>query len=529
MRRIKEWFDSRITVRFLKIYSWYIVCAAIAMVICVVMQSSVSTINASFKASEETPDEENQSQNVAVYNYYLDFSPSMQGFFSENSNSPMPAVASVLEQVNMDNSSRFFWCADAVVSVNGDRDFYDSMRTEERVVNYYNRLLGNAGNGTTIEQAIENMDLSNIFSGSSFSKENGNLNVIVTDLNFYRNADDLQGHNEKVERFQRALGNAAADMNICVYAITGNFAGKTDDEYEVPPTEDEGDPSDTGNALPEDTIPSIRNTFFIMILSDEDREYERYCQKFEDAMRSEGLEYAGKFELTDNLTGSNPTLQVESQRYESLGMGEKEFVNYADGAFENLPSNGCALQLVSGEVNDTGEAMFNMPLCELELPGYYMSESTGRNDTEIMIETELYRPNQSVPFAQDQYQAFEDADFQRGDAGMYYADGKWYLSANLRLNVNPDVPNAASWYQRAKELIGREYIVMNLKFYLRRPAFSKPDWIASVVYPWTGNGDENVSDAETVIDGIINSKESAYASKSLKGGYLGNIVMYLLY
>ena len=272
----------------------------------------------------------------------------------------------------------------------------------------------------------------------------------------------------------------------------------------------------------------LRNTD-IMILSDEDREYERYCQKFEDAMRSEGLEYAGKFELTDNLTGSNPTLQVESQRYESLGMGEKEFVNYADGAFENLPSNGCALQLVSGEVNDTGEAMFNMPLCELELPGYYMSESTGRNDTEIMIETELYRPNQSVPFAQDQYQAFEDADFQRGDAGMYYADGKWYLSANLRLNVNPDVPNAASWYQRAKELIGREYIVMNLKFYLRRPAFSKPDWIASVVYPWTGNGDENVSDAETVIDGIINSKESAYASKSLKGEYLGNIVMYLLY
>lgn len=514
--------------RCLKIYVGYIISIVLVFILILLVNNFISAIDADFEMSEEINGESSSSSRIA-YNYFLDFSPSMQGFFNENINSDIHTVAEIFEEISAKNeNNRFFWCIDTIVPVSESSTFYQSMKTQTIILDYYQRIVNNStffigtenneegeieNNQNGIIEIIDNIDLSKIFTENYANINDSNvdnLNVIITDMNFLRNESDLENHNRKMENLAKYLGEEAATSNISIYTIMSSYGGIANDE----------------SLFLENINQGMEVIFYLIIFSNNAKRYENYCQQFENALTRAGIVYDNKFELLNHLYDTKQGLKVDLSTYKSLAMITNENLNFANGLFKNLKPNEFAIQLVS---EGTREGNLAMPISEISLPGYYFAETKGLDNTSIDIEVELYRPVYKLfsPM-KNSYEKYEDTTmvFYRS-AGMYYEDEKWYIRMAISLNTNPSVPQSESLNQKLIETINRRYIVMNLKFYMVEPSYLKPDWVDDVTYPYISDG--SILKIGTVIDEIIKNKKSAYRTQSQANRYLGNVVVYILY
>ena len=294
--------------RFLLVYVVYIASIAIAVLFGVLIKHHDSLMKANFTTRDEVESEEPSSGNTrAVYNYFLDYSPSMKGFFSAEVQSDMHTIAEAFEEMNMDNeNNRFFRCTDIVEPISEQNSFYGLMRTSDTLEEYYQNIVENASLPTEtedmesdndnennadlnrIDEAIDKIDLSKIFTENYISEsdtDTGSVNVIISDLNFLKNESDLESHNAKLETLARYLGQEVSDANIGIYAFTTNYIGVQNDE----------------NYRVESTDNTISAVFYLIIFSNNDSAYKRYCEKLENIMTKREVQYIDKFELLDRL------------------------------------------------------------------------------------------------------------------------------------------------------------------------------------------------------------------------------------
>ncbi len=474
-------------------------------------------------------EEEGIGEGNVVYSYFLDFSPSMQGFFYEDLNVGMKYVADAFRQINAENeNNKFYWCRDTIDPVNEASTFYDSMVSDEAIELLYGGMIRNGiltedtGEGdegeeesagqNELEQAIENIDLSRIFTpnymGASDSEEK-HLNVVITDMNFLLNENDITRHNERISTFAAGLGQMTANANISVYAINGNYAGKGNDAFSA----------ERGS--------NISATFYVIIFSNDAGGYSRYCRQFESSVSSEIIQ--NKFEILNRINEGMPSLKIDLNNFFSMDLVRNENLNFANGLFEGLDDNEFAMQLVT---DGTSRGTLAMPVSEVNLSGYYSADTVGLDASKIDMEVELYRRIPRI-MADDTYEIYEDPSLVlQESAGMYYdllgtdVPGRWYLRVNLTLNTHPNVPET-KYLQGILDKLRRKYIVMNLKFYMAEPSFSNPGWVHEARYP--NMADENILNIEKIIDEIIQYKERAYVSRPKTDRYMGNAVIYILY
>lgn len=515
--------------RYLKIYRFYILCVVIMFILSAILNYSISSIDAVFEEPNEVSlEDERVEENNAVYNYFLDFSPSMQGFFDETLDNNMKRVAAIFEDINADNEdNNFYWCRDTIERVAEAGDFYNSMKAQQILENYYESIvrngiedigeedLGNGGedNGD-INKVIDNIDLSNIFItnyADTVNSDSVELHVIITDMNFLKNGDDLEGHNEKISRFAEEIGKRAAGANICIYAIDSNYTGATNDAFSHTRSDNE----------------SV--VFYVIVFSDNNNVYKEYCEQFESAIKS--TQVLGKFELLNDINGEMPILRTDLDIFNSLGLVENKNLNFANGVFKNLDDNEFAVQLVTKE---TRQGTLSMPIAEVNLSGYYSANTLGLDNTKIDMEVELYQSKSRI-FRKDSYELLENTSMVLyQNAGIYYdsfdtADsGHWFLRVNMELDTHPNIQESESMYKKLfLGSVKRRYLVMNLKFYMNEPSFSKPEWISALNYP--NALDENMLNLETVLDKLIQYKQRGYISKPQEDRFLGNAVVYILY
>lgn len=532
MRTNEWWKKGKKVYKFVRIYRWYMLSLLAVFIAACLINEYISSIDAGFEEPAAVSAEESNTISGKVsYNYFLDFSPSMLGFLNEDIDLQMRTIAEIFEQINAGNeNNNFYWCKDEIENVLEASDFYDSMKTSVTLYEKWYEKMGNDETGEEgslgeemsegmvelngLREAIDNIDLSEIFSSGFTGEGNddtGSLNVIVTDLNFMKTAGDEETHNALLGRLARYLGGEAADADVSIYAVDSEFKGITDDEF-----------------VPEwDNQSRIRAQFYLIIYSENTEAYQQYIQQFETLMAGNALSYH-QFEMPDNPGGAVEKFHTELVSYQNLGMIEqKEHINFANSMFENLSGNEFAIQLVSGE-NQNGT--LTMPVSQISLPGYYNADTVGLDNTGIEMEVELYRPlNRFWPFTrQYEYELFDDPGFVlRKGAGLYYDTEQWLLRIDMVLNTRPDIPQPESGYQRFLEKTGRKYFVMNLKFYLTKPSYSRPDWAdESAGLQTTGEGTSNIA---WVMDEVIQAKESRFASHSKENRYMGNEVVYVLY
>ncbi len=504
------------------VYSVYFVSILIAIAILCFVENRISTINADFEPpAENMVGNGDTGGNGIVYNYFLDFSPSMQGFLYEDINTDMRKVADVFEQFNANNEdNRFYWCRDELKPIEAASDFYESMRSDSILNRYYGQIQHGIvptensgeeteedGTGNALKQVIDNIDLSDIFklnNRNALEEGMSDLNVIVTDLNFFRNSSDSERHNQLIDNFAQGLCTAAANSNICIYAVNSNYGGAGLDAYD----------GNRGSAT--------FAFFYVIIFSENESRYVEFCSRFEETM---ALSSVQKFELRNHLNGEASALDGNLATFRALGLGvEKENLNYADGVFQDLGSNEFALQLVTG---DNDSAVFTAPVAEVDFSGYGVADIVGLDDSKIGVEIDLYQ-NKIQSLWRDSYEIYDDPSMVLDkSAGMYYAANKWFLRVNLRIGTYPNVPEPDSWLGRWMTGMRRNHIVMNLRFYMERPSFSMPAWVAETGYPVSGG--EEIHGIEAVIGSVIQHKEEVYATQPLNERYLGNKVIYLLY
>lgn len=506
------------------VYLFYLIAMVIAIALFLFVKKCLSNTDADFEVPiEDAGENASIGSNRVQYNYFLDFSPSMQGFLYEDINTDMKRIADSFEVINAENeNNRFYWCRDNIDMAESASDFYESMRSDGILDRYYGRILrnvsvaGTAGEEGTegeetrneLEQAIDNLDLSNVFTpGFMDTLDEGmdTLNVIITDMNFFRDSRDFEWHNERIESFAHRLQEAAVNADICIYAVESNYVGMARDAYD----------GSRGN--------STSTLLYVIVFSENEGKFVDFCSRFEKAME---LSRVQKFELRNHINGVAPILDGDLAAFRALDLEiTKENLNYANGVFKNLDSNELALQLV---IDNTTSAVFAAPIAEVDFSGYGVPATMGLDDSKVSVEIDLYQNKIQSPW-RSSYEAYEDtAMILDKSAGMYYAVDKWFLRVNLTMSTHPKVSEPDTWYERMLTGMRRNYIVLNLKFYMESPSFTVPDWIANVGYVNIDNAEE-VHTIGMVIDSLMQYKKERYAALPLSDRYLGNKVIYLLY
>lgn len=515
MKRLKEGIK-----RFCLMYHWYIIFLAVAAGLAIFSFFGTKPIKASFSENSTTAEETQDNRRVR-YKYFLDYSPSMKGFFNMDVNSVMHTLADIFQDLNRDNEeNQFFRCMDIIDTVPDATTFYGYMKSQEGLEEYYTRAAnniqlpadmntdesndeGNAAVNVT-DQIISNIDLTKIFTENYTSESDtsvDDLHVIITDMNFLANEADWEEHNERMDALAKYLRQEAVGCNICIYAINSNFSGIANDAAIYSNGSD---------------ITSVM--FYLIIFSDSENAYKKYCKQMEENFTTSGVTYVGKFELLNRLRDTNEILSVDLNAYKGLGVIEKQNINFANALFTDLKSNEFAVQLVS----EGGSCILNMPVSTITIPGYYNMTQDGYDDTELDIEVETYYP-QSKLIGDDTYELYDETPIVLGEsARMYLYDEQWYIKINLNLNPAPDISRKSNITN-----IKLRYLVLNANIYMAEPSFSKPDWLDHVTT--SQRYDSQMLHIDTVVEEIMQGKAESYASKSKDERYLGNVVIYVLY
>ena len=294
---------------FLRRYGFNILSIIVVTAFIMLLQISILTYKSNYKPEEIVTATENESTINTVYHYYLDFSPSMEGFFKEGINSSMGSVSDALKEMNAaGNEKEFFCCSDRVVAVE-ENVLYENMENISGIRAYYNEIISSTGmnpeeeiDTENIKEAINKIDLAEIFywgyeENKRYETGKESLNVIITDLNFKKSNMDEEN---PISDFARYFGEKCAESNVAVYQIYSRFAGITSDEYEW---NIEGDVEyETSDEL---------KPFFVFVESQNYSAYADFISKLDLKLNELGIDTSKKYELLNRVSDKKVELKID--------------------------------------------------------------------------------------------------------------------------------------------------------------------------------------------------------------------------
>lgn len=448
---------------------------------------------------QETPKTDTEKEfHDMEYRFYLDLSPSMGGFLWEEINSSMAVAANIFPRFNrLGQEERFYFCTDKIKSVDEEKFYAGMAGIEEFRDNYLETLLvedPGEGDGEKIEEQIKGtidaIDLSDIFNrryddGMAYREGRGDLNLIITDLNFMKEGNE-DSQKELSGKFADTLAKAAERCDISIYQIFSRFAGDAIDSVRIYDT------------VPDDIEDSC---FYMIIFSENSPEYQRFIEYMEKEFVEAGVDISRKFELLNSFSPPIESLVIDRENLLELDLIEKKNLNFDNGSFKHLMSNAMGMRLVKGQ----GTASLDMCVAPIAIPGYYDAEKTDHSKIEANVQ--VYKP---IGWRQYEEDSGSRVIISKG-AGLEWVEEKLYL--RLRLEIDPDAVKPSF-----KRLLGMEFLVLDIQFFMREPAYSLPGWL-----------EEDGPEIRDIFWGIAERKATVYKEQRLSDRYLGSMVIYIVY
>jgi hypothetical protein len=465
-------------------YKLYIAFALGVTAACVGACYGMMQTNADYKPENLPIRDQETSDNSSIFELenriYLDFSPSMEGFFRGNVNGTMDALVGALRNLNENSQNQhFYWCADQIVPVSAPYQFYMSMQDEEAIENYYHDLLDSVessdwqvneigeenarerDNGDEFKNILSRINLSDLFTSrysdnQAYTVDEKSLNIIISDMNF-RMEEGTQGverQESRMDEFASRLSDKTSGSNVCIYNLYSDFYGSITDEFDL-----ESDDNNQNRG---------RRSFFVIIIASNDSIYEQCINALESQFLREKIDCSDKFELKKNPLNGLDNLQIDFNRYKGKNWIDRQNLNCDNQSFIGLNDNAIGLRLVTGQGIT---ASLDMPLAVLELPGYRNSVDAADDDTtEIELETKVFYPHGGG------YKEYDENRIVRySQAGLKLLENEWYLTTQMELDttLHPSFPFVRRCLQK------QPYYVIDLRFFLNKPSYSIPQWIDS--------------------------------------------------
>lgn len=496
---------------------------------------SIRIQNASFEPERSEENSPSEGLLGVSYNYYLDFSPSMSGFFVEGLNSDMFRLNEVLKELNSYyQSTRFYRCTSAVEPLSDATSFYNSMTQETNLQNVFYEAVSD---GTIVEK-IRELDLTSIWTdrytdGDIYHSGKGNVNIIITDMNFRENESDEAGYSARIDDFADVIGEAAKNANIHIYNLHSAFSGSLSDEYYILPDEESVESVDQLSG--EKSVEPVSTNeyegmrpFFLIVVSDDNEAYTSYIRELEHSMGEHQIDFSENFELVNNVAQAVGDREVDLQYYVRNNEVTKTGFNFDNNSFENLGDNEIAFQIIKGR--NASEII--MPVLQLQLPGYYYSGDeadslNGIDNTTIGVVSKVYCPNTKwlLPIGIDYQEDTTSEVITYQNAKMFWQQGQLYLQTSLGMN---NTANMSEAQQRLGRWGGRPHFVVYLQFYLETPDYRMPGWIQEISCD-SITSEAKILHIETVFTQIMNQKKNVYATRDASERYLGDVVFYITY
>ncbi len=428
------------------------------------------------------------------YNFYLDFSNSMEGFISGGEN--MQGLAKTLQYVNSNSlgENSFYYYVTDVEECTSDV-FYKYMSEPVEIQQYYQEIQRSAEELAKLEKEI---DLSDIFSDINFSNDESQLNVIITDLNFYYTANGSDKHDELIERFSKRLANAAGNTNIVIYQIVDNYRGKGVDQVDF-----------EGIAAME----SKDASFFLIVFSQNDVAYTDYISRLEQALASERVSCQNRLEIQNNLLKENHTLFVDDSLY-----------NEESNAFLNnfYRNNGYIFQRKSNEMGlflaANGErALFRGNVAPLNIDELVAEGQNAKNESQVTVKTKIHYG----------YSFFDIHEYMGNSpvlvqAGIVQDQKELYLSLNMECGTSVRFPRAL--------FLNKDYFVVELMFFLEKPDYKAPQWAVDIDTE-SGRLDlDRKRGFSNFVELLLTAKEEQFERNATDyEKYLGSLAVYIDY
>ena len=483
----------------------YVAAILIAGISSCILNSQLLSINSAYQSdnlpiSTQTAEEGSSTLDPLSYRLYLDVSPSMWGF--SEGNGVMPSVAQAMRTVSSSiGSSRFsYFRFLSQVEITTETDFIKLMQDSNGIESRFINEQFLEEEGQSLSDAIDpNLIFSDSYGGGEgFNVDNNTVNIIITDLNFLKNAEDKDGHTELLERFTGNIVTYGADGNISIYCISSPHTGLWTDAY-------------APNSAFSSSSPN--SSFFIIILSrSTTATYDRFIQQWEQALMSAGIYTGSKHVLkNDPAAGLEPlTLDRTVIRTDSV----RNSLNWDNQIFRNLPENAVGLRVFKEDGEDDSQlAMLQLPVAQITLPGY----ASGMEDG-ITLEgiTTYVKLSQRTLLGWEEYD--EISPIRSENAALVSRNGQWNLSYEMYLDKNAGVPG-----------ILHKCLLADIRFHLTEVHYSVPEWVQTAY-------DERLSSLEletelvSFFERVNSAKEMYYQNMSdLERGYLGNLLLYINY
>lgn len=488
---------------------WRIIRAYIIIVIVIVITGAGCVryiynwpkINEKYKP-EEIPVSDEVNATLPRYRYYLDFSPSMEGFIA-SSEGGMDKLFKIFEYINTGKTgTSYFRCYDRVDECDADI-FEGAMNNANQIRRFYQQIVENG----TQEEVLNGLDLAKIFSSQRFqnnsddSNESNNswVNIILTDLNFFDTLNGNSVHDERMDSFAEGLSRAAAGADISIYQFTKDYQGQGTDDVEF-----------------DENYTLKQSLLFLIVFSENSTAYEEYIQKLEMYLKQETMMEFHRIEFRNAFLQDNHFLQVDDTALYADTTSRVNF-HYNNEWIKDRESYEIGLYF-SGENNSFASFQGNMAALNIEVLGQGSTERENNSVINTKIKT-LY------PYGTSELREYNGTPpLKLVHTGIIWDQNykKYYLNIGIECDMGVSFPKAL--------FLNKNYFVTEIQFFMEHPDYKIPQWIIELNTEETSLDLEKRRKIGELVQSLADRKAVFFENNAGEGDkYMGSLVFYISY
>lgn len=483
---------------------WMLLGWVVLMLTLLFLLGTTTKINANYTLQEMRG--ETQDKISPEYSYFLDYSPSMIGFFSV-SGETMERLSYALESIHREDiqaQKNYYFCDYDIQKVEDPDKFYEGMRGSGTIQDRYTEIIAADDPYDEINELSNRLDQTDF--SSIFSSRNQNLfrtsaeavNVMITDLNFRRSGNDSEQHVQRLNAFGRGLARQVTGTNLCIYSLDSAFRGNLDDEYT--------------DAL---TAQGTQNeSFFLIITAQNDEAFNNYLKSLEAAFGEQDIGYSGKLLVGRTPQGSSQGLKIDNVVFHDAAATGRNYFNYDNLSLAKRDEYEVGLRLVH---SGNSMASINMAVTALDdriLPGIPVDTL---QESVLEAKIQVFYPSFSDMF----YQEAENGGFLRSSqARISMYQNKPYLCLDFSVDATEQMPSA---------LLGRNFCVLDVQFLLKKPVYSVPDWVLEMsAVDWDSRMENQKPGFAEFVSTLLDAKSADCERLPEADRCIGSIAVYVI-
>lgn len=454
-------------------------------------------INKKHTPEEIVLSDKGQKETLTTYSYYLDYSPSMHGYMNTEKGI-MDALANVLINMNKEkNEISYYYCTDEVLPLDST-SFNIYMSNSYEIEKLYTRAISSG----TQDKVLKGLDLSKIFSNFSADSniKNDELNIIITDFNFYNDISDNNFHDQRMKAFTEGLGNASLNSNIAIYQFPCTYEGIGIDDVNFDKIYEE-----TDNA-----------SLFLIIFSENNEAYNDYTERLELYLKLDGLKEYNKLEIKKDIWKYNNMLIVDDNALYSNTTSKINF-NFNNKYIENRKDNEIGLYITGHNIK---YAIFQGNVVSLDIDVFTQGNPGLIVNSKIDTKVKILYP----------YGIFNTLREYEGNSPLKVSNTEIVWDNNqknyyLRLGIECDT----SIILPRSRILNKDYYVAEIQFYISDLDYIIPEWVTNLEMEENTISLDKKRGITNFVENLIIKKRIKYSEDPEHNKFMGTLILYICY